>query len=124
MKRVFLLSDHAVQRTSRLRGYSVLLSLSPDSKISALFRCDCWHRRISIDLLCCPQSSAQFDWPSHSRQYLFQSPNCRNRIQIIVVAEMRDANELALHLTLSICDDRAKVVAECFYDVAGIHAVR
>ena len=55
---------------------------------------------------------------------MFQRGQNANRVQIIVVADVSDAEKLSLHFRLSVGHDRAKLVAEAFADGGGIGAGR
>src|ERR1044071_1303581 len=102
-----LLLRLAAQRASRLRGLGSPLPRSHDRL--AHFR---------IDLLCGPQSSSKFYRPAHLGKHLLQRANRGNRIQIVVITKMGNAEKLPLHLSLSVGHNRAKVIAECLHDVA------
>jgi len=49
-------------------------------------------------------------------QHLLQRAQNSDRVQIIKVAQMRDAEQLALHFALPVGDDGSKIVAELFHD--------
>src|SRR4029077_7725081 len=77
-----------------------------------------WLRRLRVNLLRCPQAGAQFHLVPDLRQHLLQRPDGGNRIQVVVVAEMRNAEELTLHLALAVRNHRAKAITECPHDIA------
>ena len=54
----------------------------------------------------------------------FRQATIANRSAEIEVAEVRDAENLALHRALAVGDDGAETVAELLHDHAGVHARR
>src|SRR5260370_29760091 len=54
---------------------------------------------------------------------MFERRQDADGVQIIVVANVGDAEKFALHLTLAGGDDRIEGLAELFYNLAGIDAV-
>ena len=56
------------------------------------------------------------------QQYVLQRADDADGIEVVVVAEMGDAEELALHLALAVGDDHGKALAEFLHDGAGIDA--
>src|SRR4029077_10224085 len=67
------------------------------------------HRTAKLDLV-----------PCGFRDYMFEGGQHSHRVQIIVVANVSDAEKLSLHFSLSVGHDRAKLLAEAFADGGGI----
>ncbi len=85
---------------------------------------DCFHScRLGIDFLSCANCRAVLDRLSgHTGEYVFERGQDANRIEIVVVSQVRDAEELSLHLALTVRHDCGEAVAKLFYDCAGVCA--
>src|SRR5215469_1353615 len=78
----------------------------------------CFRRK---DFLSSAHCGTECHWFSgHARNHVFQRGECADRIEIVVIAEMRHAEELAFHLSLPVGDDGVERVVEFFNDGAGI----
>src|SRR5580704_1866915 len=86
------------------------------------------HRRLEatrIHLLRRPHRGAIFHAAiDHASQNVFERAQNPNRVEIIVVPNMRDTEQLALHLTLPVRDYSVKRFTELFYDLARVDSVR
>ncbi len=78
-----------------------------------------------IDFLRCPHRRAVLDvLAGDLGQHVFERAQNADRVEIVVVPNVRDAEQLAFHLALSVGDDRIKAFAELLHDLAGVDPVR
>src|SRR5262244_584254 len=63
-----------------------------------------------------PEQISPEDWLQH----VLQPANHGNRVEIIEEAKVRDAEELSLHLALTICDHARELLFESLYDRSRI----
>src|ERR1700687_2206137 len=79
-----------------------------------------WFGGASEDFLGGPHSGAVLHRPSgRSGQHMFERREDADVIQIIVVADVGDAEKFAFHLTLAVGHHSIERFAELFYDLAG-----
>src|SRR5579862_2265342 len=78
---------------------------------------------ICIDTLCCPQCSAELNWLADFNQNLLQGSKRADRVQIIVVSQMSDAEQFSFHFSLAVGDYCAELIAKLPHDHAGIDAI-
>src|ERR1700758_4655170 len=76
---------------------------------------------LGVYLLRCAYGGTELEWfSSDAGEHVFQRGKNSHGVQIVVIAEVGDAEELALHLALAIRYNRAERVAEFFDDFAGV----
>ncbi len=56
--------------------------------------------------------------------HLFQRSQHSDRVEIVVIADVRNAKKLAFHLSLAVGDDRSKLIAEMLADGRRVDGFR
>src|SRR4030081_2108547 len=103
------------------------LKACPDTNLTCTTRLHCrlLTHRLGIDFLCRAHRASELNrLPRGFGDYMFESGQHSHRVQIIVVANVSDAEKLSLHLRLSVGHDRTKLLAEAFANGGGIGAGR
>src|SRR6267378_7087437 len=99
------------------------LKACPDTNLTCTTRLHCrlLTHRLGIDLLCRAHRASELNrLPRGFGDYMFEGGQHSHRVQIIVVADVSDAEKVSLHLGLSVGHDRAKLLAEEFANGSGI----
>src|SRR5580693_2032682 len=87
---------------------------------------DCFYYcRLGIDFLSGANCRTILDrLPSYAGEHVLERGQDADCIEIVVVSQVRDPEQLSLHLALTVCHDRSKAVAKLFYDCAGVDPAR
>src|SRR5689334_931986 len=113
-------------------GYSRILCFDKSactrekSAVCFLSASFCFGSAAQVGQLRSFQSCAELDVLRllHLCQHMLERSDHPDGVEIIVVAEMGHAEELALHLSLSIGEYGSKAFAEFFYDRSGVESFR
>src|SRR4029077_8289069 len=74
-----------------------------------------------VDFLSCAHASAVlYRTRSHTSEHLLQRRQYPDRVQIVVIADVRDAKQLALHLSLAIGHDSSEGLTKFLHNRSGI----
>src|SRR5258708_40377373 len=78
-----------------------------------------------VDFLRGPHRGSILDvLPGDLCQHVLQSAENTDRVEIVLVADVRDAEQLPLHLALAVGYDRVEGLAKLFHDLSRVESFR